>query len=229
MSRRRRWRGMRRSWYRHARRLRARCAAREGHQGNVARALDGHTQPALVPRAHAGHPARKNLAALLHELRQDVRAFVIDEVHLLHTELANFLLPEILALAARTPSRASGTARSAASRTSFASRASMPTVSAFTPRSSAWRCCLFLFLCHTFHPFTFRPGPAGVHPFVNTLKAGSRVLKSPTFSRNRPSSMRQPVPALEQLQAPWCVVDAAQRASRASAKTSSGASSLRPA
>jgi hypothetical protein len=37
----------------------------------------------------------------------------------------------------------------------------MTTVPAFTPRSSTWRCCLFLFLCHTFHPFTFAPARPG--------------------------------------------------------------------
>jgi len=66
--------------------------------------------------ANARHAARQNLAALLHELRQDVGALVVDEVHLLDTELANFLFAEILALAA---ARTAGTARTAA-RTAFA-------------------------------------------------------------------------------------------------------------
>ena len=66
--------------------------------------------------ANARHAARQNLAALLHELRQDVGALVVDEVHLLDTELANFLLAEILALAA---ARTAGTTRTAA-RTAFA-------------------------------------------------------------------------------------------------------------
>ena len=56
--------------------------------------------------ADAGHAARENLAALLHELRQNVGALVVDEVHLLDTELADFLFAEILALAA---ARAAGT------------------------------------------------------------------------------------------------------------------------
>lgn len=66
--------------------------------------------------ANARHAARQNLAALLHELRQDVGALVVDEVHLLDTELANFLFAEILALAA---ARTTGTTRTAA-RTAFA-------------------------------------------------------------------------------------------------------------
>src|SRR4029077_17752949 len=99
-------RGMgRRSRHNNAWRLRSRGASRKWKQRNVARALDGHAQPALVTRAYAGHAAWQNLAALLHELRQDVRALVVDEVHLLDTELAHFLLPEILALAAWPPSR----------------------------------------------------------------------------------------------------------------------------
>src|SRR2546422_7242932 len=84
--------------YHHARRLRARCAARKGHESDVASALDRYAQPALVPRTHAGHPARQNFSALLHELRQDVRALVVDEIHLLDAELANLLLAEILTL-----------------------------------------------------------------------------------------------------------------------------------
>lgn len=182
MSCRRRRRGMRRPGGGHAWRLRTCRAACEGHQRDVARSLDGHAQPALMPCAHAGHPARKNLAALLHELGQNVGSLVVDEVHLLDTELADLLLPKILALAARTPARASRTAWPPTSGTSFASRAAMP---AFTPRGSAWRCCLFLFLCHTVHPFTFRPGPPGVHPTVNPLKPDSRSFEPQEFSRNR--------------------------------------------
>src|SRR5260370_102180 len=162
---------MSRSWHDHARRLRARRAARKWHQSDVARPLDGHAQPALRARAHARHPARQDFPALLHELRQDVRAFVVDEVHLLDTELAHLLLAEILALA---PGPASGTARTAAPWSAFAPRATVPaartamtaTVAAFTPRSSAGRWCLFLFLCHTFHPFTYRPERIGINLLV---------------------------------------------------------------
>src|SRR5712691_9665851 len=179
-----RGRGMsrRRSRHDHARRLRARRAAGKWQQRDVARPLDGHAQPALMPRANARHPARQNLPAFLHELRKDVRAFVVDEVHLLDAELAHLLLTKILALA---PGPASGTARTASTWPAFAPRTTVPaartavttTVAAFTPRSSAGRWCLFLFLCHTFHPFTYRPGLAGNNLFVNP--AGSES----TFSR----------------------------------------------
>src|SRR6266481_871466 len=149
--------------YHHARRLRARCAARKRHEGDVPRPLDRYAQPALVPGAHAGHPARQNFPALLHELRQDVRALVVDEIHLLHAELANLLLAEILPLPAR-PS--AWTARASAARPAFAPRSAMsaavPAVATFTPRSSSRRRCLFLFFCHTFHPFTSCPASAGV-------------------------------------------------------------------
>ena len=189
MSMSRRWcrrrRTVRRSSSRHARRLRARSTACKRHQGDVSRTLDSYAQPTLVPSAHASHPARKNLAALLHELRQDVRALVVDEVHLLDAKLADFLFPEVLAFPAGTPSRAPRTAWStwpAASRTPFTPPARVTAaVPAFAPRSSAWRWCLFLFLCHTFHPFSFRPGPAGVHSLVNLLKPSSRFLESQSF------------------------------------------------
>src|ERR1700694_4125192 len=155
-----------RSLSEHARCLRARRTACKWQQCDVARPLDGHAQPALMPRAHASHPARQNLPALLHELRQDVRALVVDEVHLLDAELAHLLLPEILALA---PWPASGTSRTASAWSAFAPRATVPAarpavttaMPAFTPRSSAGRWCLFLFLCHTFHPFTHRPALPG--------------------------------------------------------------------
>src|SRR5712692_10691707 len=91
--------------YHHARRLRARCAACKRHEGDVPRPLDRYAQPTLVPRAHAGHPARQNFPALLHELRQNVRALVVDEIHLLDAELANLLLPKILALTSAASSR----------------------------------------------------------------------------------------------------------------------------
>src|SRR6266850_1934740 len=136
--------------YHHARRLRARCAACKRHEGDVPRALNRDAQPALVPRAHAGHPARQNFSALLHELRQDVRALVVDEIHLLDAELANLLLAEILPLAAWPSPRTTRSAWASAARPTFA------------PRSSSRRRCLFLFFCHTFHPFTSCPASAGV-------------------------------------------------------------------
>src|ERR1700757_3439309 len=81
---------------RNAGRLRARCTASERQQRDVARALDRFAEPALVTRADAGHAARQNLPTLLDKLRQDVRALVVDEVHLLDAELADFLLAKIL-------------------------------------------------------------------------------------------------------------------------------------
>jgi hypothetical protein len=161
-------------------------AARERQQSDVARALDGFAQPALVPRANAGHAPRQNLPTLLHELRQNVRALVVDEIHFLDAEFANFLLAEILALAARTSARTSGTT---AAGSAFAPRSAMPaagtTVSsmaamyAFAPRcstsSTAGRSTLFLFLCHTCLPFTCVSGLAGnkIIQFEKTL--GHRV------------------------------------------------------
>src|SRR5882672_4100747 len=156
--------------YHHARRLRARCAACKRHEGDVSRPLNRDAQPALVPRAHAGHPARQNFSTLLHELRQDVRALVVDEIHLLHAELANLLLAEILPLPARPSARTTRSAWASAARPAFAPRPAMSAAVAavtaratFTPRSSSRRRCLFLFLCHTFHPFTSCPASAGVH------------------------------------------------------------------
>ena len=98
-----------------ARSLGARGAARKRQQRDVARALDGHAQSALVTGTDAGHAARQNLAALLDELRQNVRALVVDEVHLLDAELADFLFAKILALAAGTPSGTARPSRSAGS------------------------------------------------------------------------------------------------------------------
>jgi hypothetical protein len=84
-------------------------------------------------------------------LREDVGALVVDEVHLLDAELANFFLAEILALASRAPARtAAGTSRSA----TFPTRTAVPTAgtavaasgstvptAAFAARRSAGGCC----------------------------------------------------------------------------------------
>ena len=141
-------RGMnRRTRHDHARRLRARRAACKRQQGDVARPLDGHAKPTLVARANARHPARQNLSALLYELRQDIRALVVDEVHLLDAELANLLLAEILALAAWPSTGTARAARSTTTRSAFAPRAAVPAAwsvaamatATFTPRCSAGR------------------------------------------------------------------------------------------
>src|ERR1700722_16003991 len=89
-------------------RLGPRRSAGKRQQGDVARTLDGHAEPALVAGTNSSHTPRENLAALLDKLREDVRTLVVDEVHLLDAKLADLLLAEILALAART---AAGTAR----------------------------------------------------------------------------------------------------------------------
>jgi len=115
-------------------RLLCACGATcERQQGDVARALDGHAKPTLVARADAGHATRQNLAAFLHELRQDVGALVVDEVHLLDAELANFFLAEILALAATRSTRTTGSA----ARPAFTARAAMPATGAATTVAAA--------------------------------------------------------------------------------------------
>jgi hypothetical protein len=150
---------MSRLWNDLARRLRACRAACKRQQGDVARALDGNTEPALVTRANSSHAPRQNLAAFLDKLRKNVRALVVDEVHLLDAELADFLLAEILPLAART---AAGTARTTATRSAFAARTTMPAsrsamaATAFAARRSTVRLCLFRFLCHTVLPFSLK-------------------------------------------------------------------------
>jgi hypothetical protein len=137
-----------------ARRLRAGCAASKRQQRNIPCALDGFTEPALVTGTNAGHAARKNLAAFLYELRQNVGAFVVDEVHLLDAELADLFLAEVLALAAARSS--AGTSRSSAGWACVTARAAMSatwtavTGTAFAARTDG-ALCLLLFLCHTCH------------------------------------------------------------------------------
>src|SRR5712692_10624158 len=142
-----------------ARSLRACGAAGEGHERDVAGALDGYAEPALVARADAGHAARENLAALLHELRKDVGALVVDEVHLLDAKLADLFLAEVLALAATgtagTSARAAGAAFTA--RTTWtavaASGSTMTAGAAFATRCAAGGLCLLWFICHNCLPF----------------------------------------------------------------------------
>src|ERR1700756_5162079 len=91
-----------------------------------------------MPCADAGHAARENLAALLHELRKNVGALVVDEVHFLDAELADFLFAEILALAAaRAAWAAAGTSGAAfaasTARATFAAGTGVR-VSTFTAR-----------------------------------------------------------------------------------------------
>ena len=113
---------------RRTRSLRTRSASSERKQRDVTRALDRFAEPTLMACADAGHAARENLAALLHELRQNVGALVVDEVHLLDTELADFLFAEILALAAARTAGATRTARATfATRTTVSAAGTMST------------------------------------------------------------------------------------------------------
>ena len=112
--------------------MRAGGAAGERQQRDVAGALDRFAEPPLVARADAGHAARENLAAFLHELRQDVGALVVDEVHLLDAELADFLLAKVLALAAARSARSAGTA----AWTTFAARTAVSATGA--TMTAAW-------------------------------------------------------------------------------------------
>jgi hypothetical protein len=133
-------------WIHGARGGTARGAAGKRQQSDVAGALDGHTEPALVTRADASHAARQNLAALLHELGKNVGALVVDQIDLFDTELADFLFAEELALAARPSTRtatwAAGTTRTAftasatTTGTTFAT-ATAATVSAMTAMATA--------------------------------------------------------------------------------------------
>src|SRR5882672_9813086 len=105
-----------------------------------------------MARADAGHAARENFAALLHELREDVGALVVDEVHFFDAKLADFLFAEILALAAR-----------ASAGTAFATRTAITDAGAVSttvpPGAFATRCAagglrlLLLLICHNCLPF----------------------------------------------------------------------------
>src|SRR5712691_582024 len=142
-----------------ARGLRACGAAGKGHERDVAGALDGYAEPTLVARTDAGHAARENLATLLHELRKDVGAFVVDEVHLLDAELADFFLAEVLTFSAARTARTSARAARAtfsARTTGTAVAASGSTVTAgaaFATRCAARCLRLLWFICHNCLPF----------------------------------------------------------------------------
>src|SRR5262249_98043 len=137
----------------------ARGAAGKRQQRDVARALDGDAEPALVTCADAGHAAGQDLAALLTELGKNVGALVVDQVHLFDTELADLLFAEKLALSART---SAGTARAAftasAAGRAFAARTGVTALRSRRGRRSlrrGRRCgCLILFVCHSFYPFS---------------------------------------------------------------------------
>jgi hypothetical protein len=138
----------------------ARGAAGKGKQRDIAGALDGHAEPALMARTHASHAARKDLAALLHKLREDIGALVVDEIHLFDAELANFFLAEILALASARATRATGAALATSAATTMSARAMTSAwaamaamAAAFTARRATWSGSLSLFVSHNFSPF----------------------------------------------------------------------------
>lgn len=93
--------------------------------------------------ADAGHAAGQDFAALLHELRKNVGALVVDEIDLFDTELADFLFAEKLALAAAwsagTATWTAGAtfATTAATGTTFAA-STTAAVSTMTTVTSAW-------------------------------------------------------------------------------------------
>src|SRR5262245_6873441 len=55
-----------------------------------ARPPDGPGELTLVSRAAAGDPSRRDLAPLRDEVLQPTDVLVVDELHLVHTELADF-------------------------------------------------------------------------------------------------------------------------------------------
>src|SRR4029077_12877950 len=122
-----------------ARSVSTRGAAREGHQRDVAGTLDGYAKPTLVARANACHAARENFAALLHELREDVGALVVDEVHFLDAELADLLFAEVLALAAaRAAWSATGTSWATFTAWSAVSATGASVTTAWAVSAAAW-------------------------------------------------------------------------------------------
>ena len=110
-----------------------------------------------MARADAGHAARENLAALLHELREDVGALVVDEVHFLDAELADFLFAEVLALAAaRAAWSATGTSWATFTAWSAVPSTGAAMSAAGTVTAASWTAGsggLLLFFCHNCLPF----------------------------------------------------------------------------
>jgi len=216
-------------WCHWARGVGACGAACEGHQRDVAGALDGYAEPTLVARADAGHAARENLAALLHELGEDVGALVVDEVHFFDAKLADFFLAKILALAARASAGTSTWATGAAFAAwtaMTAARAVSATVTAgatFATRSAAGGLRLLLLLiCHNCLPFPFDSDSAEVSKSSNK---GARDGPRPPQKANwRPLALglRLELPGLapEPVQ---CGADGVRHGLRAFARASSGA------
>jgi hypothetical protein len=111
-----------------------RGAAGKRQQSDVAGALDGDTEPTLVTRANTGHATRKNFAALLHKLRKNVGALVVDQVHFLDAKLADFFLAEKLPLAA---ARSAWTAARTTRTRTFAASATATTGTALATSTTA--------------------------------------------------------------------------------------------
>src|SRR6201987_6069708 len=72
----------------------------ERKQSDILRALNGYRKPSLMARAGAGHAARKNLAALLDERRQNLGLLVVNEIDAVDAKTDNLLLANEPALAA---------------------------------------------------------------------------------------------------------------------------------
>src|SRR6202158_3023638 len=189
----------------------ARGAASKGQQGDIACALNGHAQPALMSGTNAGHAPGENLPALLHELREYVGALVVHHIHLLNAELANFLLAEELTLA---PARSARSSRTAA----WPALAAWSTMSAaFTARCSvtaARRCRLSLFVCHSIHLSLLVVIPCywGCSHFFSqsqTIPISNKCLLNLRLAR-----ALAPQPVLELARALQYALDGAPRASR---------------
>src|SRR5579863_7938669 len=108
--------------------------SRERQQRDVARPLDRFAEPPLVARAGARHAARQDFSPLLHERLQLVHLLVIDEVHVIDAEAADFLLAKILALPAAAWS--SGTAARSSRASALAARTASARVASFGTASS---------------------------------------------------------------------------------------------
>ena len=124
-----------------------------------------------MTRANAGHAAREDFAALLHELREDVGALVVDEIHFLDAEFADFFLAEVLALAAGAsagPARSTGAAFAARTAVTATGAVSAAVTAAVTAGTLTARCAagglrlLLLLICHNCLPFPFDSDEAEV-------------------------------------------------------------------
>src|SRR5712691_248861 len=72
-----------------------------GEQGDVAGALERDREPPLVTRTGSGDATRKDLASLADEAAQARDLLVVDEMDLLHTEVADLLVRLSVALIGR--------------------------------------------------------------------------------------------------------------------------------